>query len=397
MRIKYVSPYRSHGYFTAAKRHVLGLARAGIPVTWAPMEPEDRWSLSLRPFAGTSVGDGELDRFCNAPLDYDTVIIHAHPYHVPRWAAPERGKRVIAYTIWDTDHLPREWPEFLSHAERVLVPSRWCRRVFAESGVRPPVDVVPYIADPACAAGDARVRETGGAEVVFYTVGTWTARKGVEATIRGFLDTFTADDGVRLVVKTSPFTYRESGLARLRPARRLYRALRRARAVPGVTRRPDAAEAVERLRRRHPRPPRVDVIAEELSRDRLIELHRSGDCFFSLTHAEGWCPEAFDAAACGSPVVMTGFGGPLDYLDPDLAGLVGYDLVRVRDDDDPKHFTRDQRWAQPRAAEASALLRAVRARPEAALARAARLQRRILDEFGEQAGTRRLLAAIGAP
>ena len=94
--------------------------------------------------------------------------------------------------------------------------------------------------------------------------------------------------------------------------------------------------------------------------------------------------------------MITGLGGPLDYLDPAAAGLVGFDLARVRDDDDPRHFTRDQRWARPRAAEAAALLRRGRANIAEARERAAALQRRIHDELGEQAVTRRLLAALGA-
>jgi len=393
VKVKYVSPFRSHGYFEAARRHILGLARAGVEVSWAPMEPEDRWSLALRPFAGRAVGDPELDPFCNAPLDHDTVIIHAHPYHVPRWAAAEAGARVVAYTIWDTDRLPRGWAACLAGVARVLVPSAFCRRVFVAGGVRPPVAVVPYIADPAAAAV-ARPAPRAGGELVFYTVGTWTARKNVAGTIRCFLEAFTAEDAVRLVVKTSPFTYRESRVGALRPLLRAYRALRRARAAPAAPPRPDAAAAVERLRSRYPNPPPVDVIAGELTREQRLALHAAGDCFVSLSHAEGWCPEAFDAASCGSPVVVTGFGGPLDYLDPELAGLVGHDLERVRDDDDLAHFTRDQRWARPRTGEAVALLRAVRARPLEAAARAARLRRTVHERFGEAAGTRRLLAAL---
>ena len=253
MRIKYVSPYRSHGYFNAARRHILGIARAGVPVTWSPMQPEDRWSLSLRPFAGAGIGDAELDPYCNVPLDYDTVIIQAQPYHVPRWAAAERGKRVIAYTIWDTDRLPREWPGFLSGVERVLVPSHFCRRIFEASGVARPVAVVPYIADPAAAAIARKGMATD--EVTFYTVGTWTARKNVEGTIRCFLEAFTAADGVRLVVKTSPFTYRESRLGAFPPALRLYRALRRARAARGGGPRAPPPPPRPRGRGGGPRPP----------------------------------------------------------------------------------------------------------------------------------------------
>ena len=39
----------------------------------------------------------------------------------------------------------------------------------------------------------------------------------------------------------------------------------------------------------------------------------------------GW--GAFEAARLGKPVIMTGYGGQLDYLDAELSHLVDYTLV----------------------------------------------------------------------
>lgn len=55
--------------------------------------------------------------------------------------------------------------------------------------------------------------------------------------------------------------------------------------------------------------------------DRVAGLHARGECFVSLTHGEGWGIPAFDACACGNPVVITGWGGQLEHLDGDASSL----------------------------------------------------------------------------
>jgi len=107
--VKYISLYGALGYFTAAKRYMLGLRNAGVPFTWTPMIPGRSWGISLEPFAGESIGDQELDPFCNRRIEYDTVIIHTSPDLYPFWIQREPHKRIIGYTVWETDRLPNRW------------------------------------------------------------------------------------------------------------------------------------------------------------------------------------------------------------------------------------------------------------------------------------------------
>ena len=147
---------------------------------------------------------------------------------------------------------------------------------------------------------------------------------------------------------------------------------------------------VARMIRSYPRPPLVRVEVADWTAERIAGLHTRGDCFVSLSHGEGWHIGAFDAAAYGNPVVMTGWGGQLAYLDPDASFLVDYELEPVRHVD-TLTYSPDQHWATPRLDHAAALLREVAADIGAARERAAPQRARVLHDYAEA----RVVAALG--
>ena len=393
--LKYISLHGALGYFVAAKRYMLGLVRAGIPLTWTPMVPGKAWGLPLQPYTGRAVGDADLDRYCNAPLDYDTVIVHTAADLYPRWKTLEANKRLIGYTTWETDRLPRYWIPLLNMMDRLFVPSSWNREVFLRSGVSVPVDTLPHIADPAAPAGVEASPKKATDPFVFYTIETWSARKNLEKTIHCYLKTFTSNDNTRLLVKTTPFLYRQTPLTRLTRLRSLYRRLRRLFRLSLLTSfRPGSGEYLRKIESEYPSPPPIVLLTREVSEEVIGDIHRQGDCYISLSHAEGWGLGAFDAAARGKPIIMSRYGGQMDYLKPDMSYAVGYDLSPVRDDDNPKNFTPDQRWASPSLEEASKWMRHVYEHRDEARIRGERLQRYVQDTFSENKISNRLIRIL---
>jgi glycosyltransferase involved in cell wall biosynthesis len=391
--IKYISLHGALGFFVAAKRYMLGLRRLGIPFTWTPMVPGNSWGMGLQPFTGKAIGDPELDPYCNRPLEYDTVIIHTPPDLYPRWAAVEKGRRLFGYTAWETDRIPSFWPACFDGIDHLLVPSRWNRDTLVRCGITTPVTVVPHIV-PAAAESAPQWRD-GGRPYIFYAIETWTARKNLDLAIRCYLETFHKKDPVLLVIKTFPQIYRHTRLTRHGVLKNLYVRLRRGLRIPPMaTIRPDAGGQLRRIVDRYPDGGRIELITAELNENEITALHIRGDCYLSLTHGEGWGIGSFDAAAFGNPVIMTGWGGQLDYLDPDHAHLVGCDLVPARDDDNRHCFAPGQLWAEPRRADAVALMRRVFENPAAARALAETLQKRIHAEYSSEKITARLLAAL---
>lgn len=374
--VKYVSLVEPSGYGIAAKRCILALARAGIPVTWTPMIGGHAGPPYYRPCAATGVGDPDLDPFCNRTMTYDVVIVHTVPEYFPFWIAAEHGRPIVGHTVWETTALPAHWPPLLNAVDRLFVPCRWNKTVFEECGVTPPIDVIPHIADRRDESVDLRTDRQDGDGFVFYTIGVWTERKALSRTVQAFCEAFTADDRVTLLIKTTP----------------------RDQTVTGVLRyfRRSVAQAVGRVTRRYRRPPRIRLITDVQSESQIRRLHVRGDCYVSLCRGEGWGLGAFDAAAHGNPVVMTGFGGQLDYLDRELAYLVDYELVPVINPQAPLSYSPDQRWAEPDVAHGARLLREVAARPDQAKARGRALQARVLSRFGERAIIEAVIPALAA-
>ena len=126
----------------------------------------------------------------------------------------------------------------------------------------------------------------------------------------------------------------------------------------------------------------------------MLALHGLGDCYVSLARTEGWGLGAYEAAMLGKPVVMTGYGGQLDFLDPNLANLVDYELVPVNEPNWSANYRADDVWAEPSIDHAASLLRDVFLNRSSANERARRLADRNARKFSRPVVTEALLRAL---
>jgi glycosyltransferase involved in cell wall biosynthesis len=370
--LRYFSLFGSSGYAQAARRYLTGLAHLGVPLTWTPMVPYNNPRVGYKPFEGRSVGDPELDPLCNKPIPYDVVLLHIMPEFYPALIEMVRGKRIAAYTVWETDRLPRTWRGFLKDVELLLIPCEWNRKIFETGGFEGPIEVVPHNLLPGQAPLPEPPRDRG--EFVFYSINTWSDRKAVDLTLKAYLQAFTPADSVRLVLKTSPrHEMRRIPFTPLYPVRTQW--------------------LIAQILRKHRHPPPVTVITDFLPDDAMRDLHRQGDCYVSLTRSEGWGMGAFDAAASGRPVIMTGFGGQTEFLPPDLAYLVNFRLVKT-----PyrpmEQFERGHLWAEPDVRHAAQLMRHVFENRAESAAKARELAFRICGTYEHERVAGILLDAL---
>ena len=388
--LKYISWGDTTGYAVAAKAYVRALDDAGLALTWTPMLTG---ANLYEPYTSTQWPCPQLAALCNKALDYDTVLIHTVPEYYLQWIGQERraGRRIFGYTVWEHEKLPDHWPQILNQLDGVIVPCSWNREVFQRSGVTVPIHVVAHLSQfeglPAPSAHDrnALLQRLGGETVlqerfVFYNVGFWSNRKAPYLAVEAYLQAFTASDPVLLIVKTSA-----RDITRLQ--RHWRNAFRR--------RHPSPLSSVNRLRSHFPRPAAVVVIADEtLSDGEMLALHERADCFVSLARTEGWGLGAFEAARLGKPVVMTGYGGQLDFLDPALARLVDYRLVLAHEPLWPANYRAEDQWAEPSIEQAARHLREVFEAPLAARRQAQQLATQIAGKFSKTAVVAALLKAL---
>ena len=393
--VKYIAYANSSGYGLAGIAYVRALHNAGVPVWWQPWflgpqphlwQPED--GLQALPLAYAAEGDAalaDLPALIAAtirPIDYDTVIVHTVPEYWPQVVEP--GKRMLGYTVWETDALPPHWPGLLNAMDVLAVPSRMNREMFARGGITRPLHVVPHIrrhAWSATARNDAialRLRlRIPDDHFVFYTIGAWDPRKALDDLVATFARTFGKEDRVTLLIKTSA----TSSAADVRGSA----------PVEGLVR--EVVAAAQRQSSRATADFKV-IAADDISGRTIDAIHTAGDCFVSLTHGEGWGMGAFDAAALGKPVLITGWGGQLEYLGDDYPGLIRHRMTSVTGWLPHASYQPTQLWAEADPEHASRLMRSAMARQSDLYEAAARVRETITNRYAEPIVVRQLLAAI---
>lgn len=376
--LKYVSMHGPTGYGEAARRYVRGLAEAGVSLTWSPVV--ERRGPARGPARGLTARrpddlDAVFGEFLGRRIEYDTVLLHTVPEYFPAWAEREPGKRIVGYTAWETDRPPAHWPALLNGLDLLLVPCEWNREVFRAHGITTRIEVVPHVAPSRVAPPERALEHLGlrAGDFCFYTIGEWNARKAVRSTVEAYLETFTADDPVALVVKTTPWD-----ATRGRWLRRLL----------------GTRWAVKRMTRSYAQPPRIVLVTDTLSDAEIVALHAAGDCYVSLTSGEGWGLGAFDAAAFGRPVIMTNFGGTRDWLTPNYPFAVNHRMVPVDVPRARKSYSADQRWAEADRGHAGRLMRQAHEARDAAAAAGRSLEAHVRARFSRAVVTERLLGAL---
>ena len=180
---------------------------------------------------------------------------------------------IVVHTVWETDRLPSHWPAILNGSDGVIVPTEWNRELFAASGVSAPIEVIPHVACEPLPGDRGEPLAIPDDIVVFYMISRWDERKTPAFAVAAFLEAFTADDPVALVVKTGV-------LAEVRPPDGWGQSSPRFLATDWQIARLDATSSAAAA---HP-----SGRGGLGRRSAIAGLHTRGDCYITLSHGEGW-------------------------------------------------------------------------------------------------------------
>ena len=392
-RIRYIGLGDSTGYGIAGQALVRALDEAGAKVAWEPLVHGPGLGLGYETDPTGAAGPARLRHLRDDMAACGAAVLHLVPEYYPHYAARERARsggrcRVWGSTVWETDSIPAHWPALIHGLDGLIVPTEWNRAVFRKAGVTIPIAVVPHLPQfgGAAPSPDARTRlarrlPPADGRLVFYSIAAWLERKGIAPLLQAFGRAFGAADPVRLVLKTTAFDLE-------RRRRRLW--------PPGATAPLPVRPQFDRMRRATGSGAEIVLLADDLPEDEIQALHALGGCYVSLCRAEGWGLGAFDAAFCGRPVIMTGWGGQLAFLTAADSQLVDYTLCPVRPATASRSYTTDQNWAEPDIASAVAALRKVAADLPAAQRRAAALRDDLRRRFAPGTVVQALLDALRA-
>src|SRR3990167_1772099 len=109
------------------------------------------------------------------------ALLFHNPYSIMRIEAPYR----IIYTMFESDKIPDDWVDYLSAADKILVPSKWCRKVFGASKVV--AEVLPLGYDDTMFTFKPRPNKRKTNQTfVFLHYNAFNIRKGFTEVFRAF-------------------------------------------------------------------------------------------------------------------------------------------------------------------------------------------------------------------
>jgi glycosyltransferase involved in cell wall biosynthesis len=216
-----------------------------------------------------------------------------------------RQVRSAALTMHELDHLPeskRDWVQILNRLDLLITPTGWNREVWQQAGVTTPIEVVPLGIDV-----ESYYPATGRRCTflcVHENLGGATSREDWRHTLRAYLQAFTAEDPVRLLVKTWKWKPAEFQAAR--------------QAILGELR-IEEAQAAE-----------IEVLDGVLSADQMRDLYQRAWLFLKNANREGWSMPCTEALACGTPVAATRIEPLLSHLPQETRWFPVGDVAELR-------------------------------------------------------------------
>ncbi|MEX2211570.1 MAG: class I SAM-dependent methyltransferase [Gaiellaceae bacterium] len=351
-----------------ARNLILALDEAGVPVHARPL----RWPWE------TEISRWERERLdelirIGAP-DGFVHVMHADP---PGYNRHPRAARHIGRTMRETERLPPRWVGKCNEVDEVWVPSEFNLATFADSGVEPrklhkiPEALRTELYDPAVRPLDV----PGASGFVFLSVIGWTRRKGWDVLVRAYVEEFSQDEDVTLVIKANPYF--------------------------GKSVAEGAAELDAFMRERLGRDPAASAPIILLDIDpggeRMPRLYRAADAYVMPSRGEGWGRPYMEAMAMGLPTIGTRWGGSLEFMTDENSYLVDYELVDVSEEACAERpLLRGHRWAEPSVGHLREVMRRVIERSDEARAKGERARETIVSGYGWQPVARTIVERLEA-
>ncbi len=232
----------------------------------------------------------------------DLHVRHRWP---PDFTRPAYG-RYLHIQPWEYGELPVEWAQAVrANVDEVLCYTRYVQAMYERAGIDPSrLAVLPLGVDPEVFRPDGPgATPPTRSSFRFLFLGGTIWRKGADLMINAFLQAFSKDDDVTLIVKDvgAQTSYRGQGLSEQ---------------IKALGARTDIAEIVY-----------VDDTFDDAT---LTALYRGVDVVVHPYRGEGFGLPVLEAMACGTPAIVTAGGATDDFVDDETGIRVASERVAVQ-------------------------------------------------------------------
>ena len=257
--------------------------------------------------------------------NYDIVIIHTSLSEKVKKAIHKikvhKRVKICLLIIYETENIPSVWRDYSRGTDMFIVPTYLMKNILINNGYKEDIYVVQHnIQNRILELADRKSPCFYKDYYVFYTNSKIDdPRKNISNLIRTYLKTFTNKDKVFLYIKG----YQNN------------------KVLNNFAIKPDS--------------PLLKIDTRNVSDDDIINIHLRCNCYISLAHSEGVGWGMLEASTLGKPVITTGYGGQMEYINDGY--FVDYKLDKININ--YSYFNSNQFWAYPNYNHASKILREV--------------------------------------
>ncbi len=221
----------------------------------------------------------------------------------------------LIYVAWEESIYPSNWVEEINaEANGVMTISSFTRDILFNSGVRVPIFVVPCALDQEYFDSKLETFTLNTQKSFkFLHVSSGKKRKGVDVLLKAYFSSFTNQDDVTLIIKSSPGP--DNDIDR----------------IIGELSSETSPEVIH-------------INNPEVSEQDMKNLHHTASAEVYPSRSEGFGIPVLESMFYGKPVIATAYSGYLDFLNEDNGHLVDYQLVPTSDSE---LVNIGARWAEP--------------------------------------------------
>jgi glycosyltransferase involved in cell wall biosynthesis len=331
MKIAYIAPYADGtGYGHAAQDFIQCLDNAGVDIVpiWITLSSQ----LRTTPDRIKELEKKDLK-------NVDIIIQQSLPEHFVK----SYNTLNIGTFFWETSHFRgSNWQYSLNLMDEVWCSTKEQVEACIKSGVKTPIIEVNCPHDFNKYTLDYKPLKFNGLDHMykFYTIGELSFRKNIGSLIQAFLTEFSIRDNVCLIVKG--FVDGKTGA----DAEKYFESM--------------IAEIKKDIKLTKVQCPPIILISDYLSDEQIMRLHKTCDCYITLSRGEGECIPAFDAACMKNPVIAPNWNGLRKMFEgtkhPIITSIIEKPLFGMRHA--PAHlYNFDETWMEPSTALAKTLMR----------------------------------------
>lgn len=185
--------------------------------------------------------------------------------------------------------------ENINTFHQIITPSSVNKKQLEDCGVVKPIKVIPNYYDEDLLKKDNGFFDSifNDKKYTFYTESTGIARKNITNALKYFLEEFTDEDNVRLLIKLNE--------------------------IPKIK-----VEKFKKMLEKYPNRPEVIFLNKRLPKEYLHSLERGIDCYICLSHMEGFCIPLLNSIVLKKDVITldTKISGYKDFVNKENSILL---------------------------------------------------------------------------